>query len=1072
MTTGFARLFVVSLSVMLAASCGRGVEAPQPIPEPVAAAEAGSSAKPIKTPTPAKGQAQAPNTPEPTRVAASGTPPPSATPVPVQAPRDRPTPTGTPAQSQTPTPTTPAPAPTATSAPVAAAGRTASPPAAVSATRLASHLFIPVGESRSIAGLGRLLEAVFLTEPASVDVDGDLLTATVGGMACLRFEYREGDAESDVQTLCSVSFDEDGDCSGSSPLDLDLQRFLGPAGGPEGNADLLESGDGLLYASCKTATGAYRLQRPGRPLPRLYFTVVDALGEGPYSLGSAEFRRQRTGVVTTYSGRELTPPWILSVSLEVDDIRVTEHLQVAFTWEDCSISPGCTLDPTVVEPGDMVRISTGIPSELLETAFDAMSEPLRDRFFADRIGIGWTEIVEVHPDAAGVAFNRLVALDMMTHAVRYFDGIYDLADSGVTVGYLQPWQAQSPLAFPHECFPDSIAPGETERCGRIDEAIQALEARRIGELQADGLELWYAGSIDYDGEGQYVHISDRRPDFSIFEGAVVGVGANSGAQVEHIPTTLAAVTRQFASEIGADTPVVLSLNGPPITAQTGGAFCEAQICPSDFGGMYEQAEAVLDAATRSLDRDQFVGFGVSLFDGSHFDIRDPYEEFEGFSLNRVGETGYNNPILNVYRAMPAKSPTPTNVSTAPEPTGSTADAEDGNACGNAVGNGNEVIPGPSAPAAKDRDSVFRSLAVHPTDPDIVLIGTERNGFVKSTDGGMTWTRHRLGLRWQPGTGYPEVYDVAISPSDPNIVLAATVGSPGPVIGDFPSAIAGMYKSTDGGETWVRKNCGLASSRVVAVRFDPTDADHAIATIGAGERSFSTSAELPTFFDGGIYVTSDGGDNWKRSPGGDKDTLNDFHTVVATNSNSPALITFGLHTFQRGPFDPSLSVGFLRSVDGGETWRSFGTLDVGQSKITHFDASTDGEVIYATVTDSYHHWISTDAGLTWTKSSLNQGSDPVAVSPSDPRTVIFRDSVQTSLYRSTDGLQTYKKVVTTVGSSDDPDIRFAFEDIVFAPSDPSIVYAATTGLLVYKSIDGGESFTMMKNIRSEVLNAQL
>ena len=77
---------------------------------------------------------------------------------------------------------------------------------------------------------------------------------------------------------------------------------------------------------------------------------------------------------------------------------------------------------------------------------------------------------------------------------------------------------------------------------------------------------------------------------------------------------------------------------------------------------------------------------------------------------------------------------------------------------------------------------------------------------------------------------------------------------------------------------------------------------------------------------------------------------------------------------------------------------------------------------------------------------------------------------TSLFYSSDGLQTYSQVATTEGVSDDPAVRFAFEDVVFAPADASIVYAATTGLLVYKSVDGGASFTLMKNIRSEALNA--
>ena len=130
------------------------------------------------------------------------------------------------------------------------------------------------------------------------------------------------------------------------------------------------------------------------------------------------------------------------------------------------------------------------------------------------------------------------------------------------------------------------------------------------------------------------------------------------------------------------------------------------------------------------------------------------------------------------------------------------------------------------------------------------MGTERNGIVKTTDGGATWTRHRQGLRWSPGIGYPEFYDIAISPSDPQIVFAATVDSPGPITGDYPSTIAGIYKSVNGGEPWVRRNCGLTNSRVISIQFDPEDSLVAIVGIGAGERSFSSgqSDSLPLFFE--------------------------------------------------------------------------------------------------------------------------------------------------------------------------------------------------------------------------------
>ena len=110
--------------------------------------------------------------------------------------------------------------------------------------------------------------------------------------------------------------------------------------------------------------------------------------------------------------------------------------------------------------------------------------------------------------------------------------------------------------------------------------------------------------------------------------------------------------------------------------------------------------------------------------------------------------------------VPSPTPTAVVVTTEPSPTPTTIAEGDMDDCGDAVGNGDEIVFGPSAPEGNDRDSVFRSLTVHPTDPNIVLMGTERNGFVKSTDGAATWTRHRQGLRWLPGIGYPEIYDIA------------------------------------------------------------------------------------------------------------------------------------------------------------------------------------------------------------------------------------------------------------------------------------------------------------------------
>ena len=74
-------------------------------------------------------------------------------------------------------------------------------------------------------------------------------------------------------------------------------------------------------------------------------------------------------------------------------------------------------------------------------------------------------------------------------------------------------------------------------------------------------------------------------------------------------------------------------------------------------------------------------------------------------------------------------------------------------CDQDPGNGSVIIHGPDSFAdsnGEDRDNAFGSLTIHPADALTLLVGTERNGFLRSKDGGSTWTRHREGVRHQNG----------------------------------------------------------------------------------------------------------------------------------------------------------------------------------------------------------------------------------------------------------------------------------------------------------------------------------
>jgi len=371
-------------------------------------------------------------------------------------------------------------------------------------------------------------------------------------------------------------------------------------------------------------------------------------------------------------------------------------------------------------------------------------------------------------------------------------------------------------------------------------------------------------------------------------------------------------------------------------------------------------------------------------------------------------------------------------------------------CGNDLGNGNEIISGPSGPSGEDYDSVFRSLTVDPTDPDTVIIGTERNGFVKSTDGGVNWTRLRYGLR-HDDIGYPEIYDIAISASNTNILYAATIDSIGPVTGSYPSSKAGVYKSTDGGQTWQRKNCGINNSSIPIVHVDPTDSDIVIIGIRGGYPSFTELRDQ--FFDGGIYKSTNGGDSWGRITIEANDKYSNYLIIRMAKIDPNILITFGFNYD-----DLNLNLGFLRSTDNGSSWTQFAP-DLKGLLISYFDISSDASVIYAVSRDDMKILKSTDGGNTWSEYQLQMSCYALAVSPSDANRVLF--SIMDKLYFSINGMLSYTMVIDNNGTT--------FDDIVFAPSNDNIVYAVTKGYLLYKSEDGGITFSLIKNIRKDVLN---
>jgi len=155
------------------------------------------------------------------------------------------------------------------------------------------------------------------------------------------------------------------------------------------------------------------------------------------------------------------------------------------------------------------------------------------------------------------------------------------------------------------------------------------------------------------------------------------------------------------------------------------------------------------------------------------------------------------------------------------------------------------------------------IAVQPDNPDVIWVGTgEANnqrssywgdGIYKTTDGGQTWTN----------TGLPESHHIGrivIHPENPDIVYVAALGHL-----YTPNEKRGLYKTTDGGQTWEKVLYVNDDTGVTDVVLDPSNPD----TIFAASYERRRRA---WHFDGagpgsGIWKSTDAGETWKRLEGG-------------------------------------------------------------------------------------------------------------------------------------------------------------------------------------------------------------
>ena len=153
-----------------------------------------------------------------------------------------------------------------------------------------------------------------------------------------------------------------------------------------------------------------------------------------------------------------------------------------------------------------------------------------------------------------------------------------------------------------------------------------------------------------------------------------------------------------------------------------------------------------------------------------------------------------------------------------------------------------------------------ALAIAPSDPNIIYVasgeGLQRpdlsvgDGMYKSTDAGKTWTH--LGLR-----DGQQINTILIDPHNPNRVLVAVLGHP-----YGPNVERGVFRSTDGGATWKKVLYKDENTGAIDLVFDPTDANTIYADLWAARQGpWENGAWNGP--ESGVFKSTDGGDTWSQ-----------------------------------------------------------------------------------------------------------------------------------------------------------------------------------------------------------------
>ncbi len=277
-----------------------------------------------------------------------------------------------------------------------------------------------------------------------------------------------------------------------------------------------------------------------------------------------------------------------------------------------------------------------------------------------------------------------------------------------------------------------------------------------------------------------------------------------------------------------------------------------------------------------------------------------------------------------------------------------------------------------------------SIAVAPSDPNVIYVGSGEglqrpdlstgDGIYKSTDAGKTWTH--LGLR--DGQQIPQI---AVDPRNPDRLFVAVLGHP-----YGPNPERGVYRSTDGGRTFEKVLGKDDNTGANDVKIDPSNPDIVYAALWEARQGPWENAAW-SGPGGGIFKSTDGGNTWHPLTGGMPSGADGFvQANLAISPANPRRLYASVAIGRGSGIYRSDDAGehWVRATTDPRPAQRIGGGDVS----VPLPDPKNPDVIYVT---SVVTWKSTDAGKTWTGIRGAPGGDDYQggwINPNDPKIILL------------------------------------------------------------------------------------